>query len=645
MQDIIRLLPDSLANQIAAGEVVQRPSSIVKELLENAIDAKATNISLIIKDSGRTLVQVIDNGIGMSATDARLCWERHATSKIKSTEDLFRINTMGFRGEALASIAAVAQVEMKTKRELDDLGTEIHIEDSEVKKQSVCQSPTGTTIMVKNLFYNVPARRQFLKSNQVEFRHILDEFQRIALAHYGITFSLYHNGNQLYHLNGGSLAQRIVTMFGKGFQTQLVPMKEDTDLVSFMGYVGRPESSKKQRGEQFFFVNNRFIKSGYLQHAVFSAYEELIPDGTFPFFAIFITIDPTKVDVNVHPTKQEIKFEDEKIIYNYLRVSSRHALGQYLIRPLLDFDSEQSIEQGLNNNLSTSPNESKIEHNFYEPPKRDSTSFEGLNMQGGSRKKDDPNLKYWESLYQINKGEPKQHLSGEEDDDDEEEFDVLPSKNNFDEHERLGSKANADNPLFSNSLDWESVLSESKEPMQVGGRFIVLSIRQGLLVIDQKSAHERILFDHYVASVKNKQVATQQLLFPVSLRFTVQESEELEGLVPLLQSFGVDISRLGNQAFVINGLPPELKLGSEEMFIKAILARSLLDIDVENELIEQMALTLAQSASVSRGQLLHVDEMKDISQRLFESSNILKSPSGKKIWHLITPDQLEFSFN
>ncbi len=644
MQDIIRLLPDSLANQIAAGEVVQRPSSIVKELLENAIDAKATNISLIIKDSGRTLVQVIDNGIGMSATDARLCWERHATSKIKSTEDLFRINTMGFRGEALASIAAVAQVEMKTKRDLDDLGTEIHIEDSEVKKQTICQSPTGTSIMVKNLFYNVPARRQFLKSNQVEFRHVLDEFQRIALAHYGITFSLYHNGNQLYHLSGGSLAQRIVTMFGKGFQTQLVPMKEDTDLVSFMGYIGRPESSKKQRGEQFFFVNNRFIKSGYLQHAVFSAYEELIPDGSFPFFAIFITIDPTKVDVNVHPTKQEIKFEDEKIIYNYLRVCSRHALGQYLISPLLDFDGEQSIEHGLTNNSQAIPNESKIEHNFYENPKRESKSFDGLKMQGGSHKKEDPNLKYWESLYQINKNEPKPNLDTEED-DGEEEFDVVPSKNNFDEHERLGSKVNADNPLFSSPLDWSAIVSESNDPMQIGGRFIVLSVRQGLLVIDQKSAHERILFDHYVTSVKNKQVATQQLLFPVSLRFTIQESEELDSLVPLLQSFGVDISRLGNQAFVINGLPPELKLGSEEMFIKSILARSLLDIDVENELIEQMALTLAQSASVSRGQLLHTDEMKDIVQRLFESSNMLKSPSSKKIWNLITPDQLEFFFN
>ena len=338
MADVIQLLPDSIANQIAAGEVIQRPASVVKELMENAIDAGSTSVKLVVKDAGKTLIQVIDNGSGMSETDARMCFERHATSKIRKANDLFSLVTKGFRGEAMASIAAIAQVEMRTRLEGQDLGTKIIIEGSEVKKQEACQSPQGSTISVKNLFYNVPARRKFLKSNPVEMRYIMDEFQRLAIAHSDIFFSLHHNNVELFHLPPGSLRQRVVGVLGTNTNKKLVPLKEDTEILNLSGFVGKPEFAKKTRGEQLFFVNNRFIKSSYLNHAVMTAYEELLPKDTFPLYVIFIEIDPTRIDINVHPTKQEIKFDDERLVYNYLKVAVRHSLGQYSIMPTLDFE-------------------------------------------------------------------------------------------------------------------------------------------------------------------------------------------------------------------------------------------------------------------------------------------------------------------
>ena len=343
MSDIIQLLPDSIANQIAAGEVIQRPASAVKELLENAIDAGATEIQLVLKEAGKLLIQVVDNGKGMSDTDARMSFERHATSKIKNANDLFALTTMGFRGEALASIAAIAQVELKTRQEGQELGTKIIIEGSKVLSQEPCQCQVGTSISIKNLFFNVPARRNFLKSNSVENRHIIDEFSRVALANSNVFFSLHHNQNELYHLPIGNLRQRIVGVLGNNGNKKLVPMSEETDVVKFSGFVSKPEYAKKTRGEQFFFVNNRFIKSGYLHHAIMNAYEDLLPENSYPLYVIFMELDPKIIDVNVHPTKQEIKFEDEKIIYNYLRVATRHALGQYSITPTLDFDQDPHI--------------------------------------------------------------------------------------------------------------------------------------------------------------------------------------------------------------------------------------------------------------------------------------------------------------
>ena len=340
MSDIIRVLPDSIANQIAAGEVVQRPASAVKELIENAIDAGADKVQLIVKDAGKSLLQVIDNGCGMSVTDARMCFERHATSKIRKAEDLFAIRTMGFRGEAMASIAAIAQVELKTRRHEDELGTCICIEGSEVVSQEHVSSPAGTSISVKNLFYNTPARRNFLKGNPVEMRHIIDEFQRVALAHPEIFFTLHHDGNEVFHLPKGSLKQRIVHLFGNTYNQKLVPVEEETTIIDLKGYIGKPEFAKKTRGEQFFFVNNRFIKDPYLNHAVLTAYEELLPSDSYPLYALFIEIDPSKIDINVHPTKTEIKYQDEKALYAIIRSAVKRSLGKYNITPTLDFNQE-----------------------------------------------------------------------------------------------------------------------------------------------------------------------------------------------------------------------------------------------------------------------------------------------------------------
>ncbi|MFT6320836.1 MAG: DNA mismatch repair protein MutL, partial [Granulosicoccus sp.] len=357
MADVIQLLPDSIANQIAAGEVIQRPASVVKELMENSIDAGSTQIKLIIKDAGKTLIQVIDNGCGMSETDARMSFERHATSKIREAKDLFAIKTMGFRGEAMASIAAIAQVEMKTRKHNEDVGVRLMMEGSEIKSQEPCQCNAGTSISIKNLFYNVPARRNFLKTTTVEMRHIIDEFQRVALANPDIFFSLHHNGTEVFHLPESNLRQRIVNIFGQHSNKKLVPVLEETEALSLEGFVGKPEFAKKTRGEQFFFVNRRFIKSGYLNHALMGAYEDVLAKDTYPLYVIFIEIDPARIDINVHPTKQEIKFDDERLVYNYLKVSVRHALGQYSITPTLDFDQEQILNNHPLPNMSDSRRE------------------------------------------------------------------------------------------------------------------------------------------------------------------------------------------------------------------------------------------------------------------------------------------------
>ena len=405
MADIIQLLPDAIANQIAAGEVIQRPASVVKELLENAIDAGSTEIKLIVKDAGKSLIQVIDNGCGMSETDARMCFERHATSKIRKAKDLFAIRTMGFRGEAMASIAAIAQVEMRTRKHNEDLGTRIVIDGSEIKTQEACQCTVGTNFSIKNLFYNVPARRNFLKTTTVEMRHVLDEFQRVALANPDIFFSLHHNGTEVFHLPSSNLRQRIVNLFGNNSNKKLVPVSEETDALKLEGFIGKPEFSKKTRGEQFFFVNNRFIRSAYLNHAIVTAYEQLLPTNHYPLYIIFIEIDPARIDINVHPTKQEIKFEDERLVYNYLKVSVRHALGQYSITPTLDFDLEPGLS-GINNNSTpqtSSYTPDTIESSSNTSPRLSSKRGETFESFTSNRNNPTPlessNLKNWKNAY------------------------------------------------------------------------------------------------------------------------------------------------------------------------------------------------------------------------------------------------------
>ena len=401
MADIIQLLPDAIANQIAAGEVIQRPASVVKELLENAIDAGSTEIKLIVKDAGKSLIQVIDNGCGMSETDARMCFERHATSKIRAAKDLFAIRTMGFRGEAMASIAAVAQVEMRTRKHNEDLGTRIVIEGSEIKTQEACQCTVGTSFSIKNLFFNVPARRNFLKTTTVEMRHVLDEFQRVALANADIFFSLHHNGTEVFHLPSSNLRQRIVNLFGNNSNKKLVPVSEETDALKLEGFIGKPEFSKKTRGEQFFFVNNRFIKSGYLNHAIVTAYEQLLPANHYPLYIIFIEIDPSRIDINVHPTKQEIKFEDERLVYNYLKVSVRHALGQYSITPTLDFDLEPGLSgiKGTQTPSYTSEILESASNNSPKPSKRGETFESFTSNKNNPTSRESSNLKNWKNAY------------------------------------------------------------------------------------------------------------------------------------------------------------------------------------------------------------------------------------------------------
>ena len=407
MPDIIQLLPDHIANQIAAGEVIQRPASAVKELLENAVDAGATEIQLIIQDAGKQLLQVIDNGKGMSETDARMAFERHATSKIKEIEDLFRIKTMGFRGEALASIAAVAQVELKTKRAEDTAGTFIEIENSVVKKQEPIAAPTGTSIAMKNLFFNVPARRNFLKSNAAEMRHIVDEFIRVAMAYPDIFFSLSANGQQLFHLEKGTLKQRIVQILGNQYNSKLVTVQEQTDYMNIRGFIGKPETAKKTRGDQYFFVNNRFIKSAYLNHAVASAFQEMIATDSFPTYVLFIDLEPSQVDVNVHPTKQEIKFEDEKIVYAFVQSAVKHALAQFSITPTLDFDLDPGIQQldAVSKPFTEQKKNEASASSLYQT----FTQKHAAHKIDPSYKSDATNrsdLKHWKDFYEAGKKEP-----------------------------------------------------------------------------------------------------------------------------------------------------------------------------------------------------------------------------------------------
>ena len=635
MSDIIQLLPDAIANQIAAGEVIQRPASVVKELMENAIDAGADQIQLIIKDSGKSLIQVIDNGCGMSETDARMCFERHATSKLRQADDLNHIRTMGFRGEAMATIAAIAQVELKTRRYADELGVRLVMEGSVLKSQEPCQCPPGTSIGVKNLFFNVPARRNFLKSNSVEMRHILDEFQRIALAHPDLFFGLHHNDSETYHLPSGNTRQRLVGIFGSTYNQRLVPVTEDTDVLEVSGFVGKPEFAKKSRGEQYFFVNRRYIKSGYLHHAVMTAFEELIVKGTQPLYVLFLQIDPARIDVNVHPTKQEIKFDDEKLVYNYLKVAVRHALGQYSVTPSLDFEQEGSFSATRlapdNRSSYFDTIESEATANRSGGSRNTSGGGEGgsSGLTVGSSQRDRHNLENWQKLYED--------LGNS---DESPTFPELP--------EEVGGMITIESQFSERHEDGSLVapgFREIKEPYQLHNRYIVNSIKSGFLLIDQQAAHERILYEKYLSTLNTQQAASQGQLFAQTLELNPADAVLLTEMLPQLNLLGFDIETFGQNAFVINGLPAEISgKQNEEAIIDQLISQYRSQLDLKLDARENIARAMARSAATKRGQSLTVPEMQLLINQLFACENPLRSPAGKACLLTFNLDDLERQF-
>jgi DNA mismatch repair protein MutL len=620
MPDIIRLLPDALANQIAAGEVVQRPASVVKELLENSIDAGSNKIQLIIKDAGKTLIQVVDNGKGMSDTDARLCFERHATSKISSTDDLFAIRTFGFRGEALASIAAVAQVEMKTRRTEDEIGTLIRIEGSELKVQEPVNTPVGTNFSVKNLFFNVPARRNFLKSNPVEMRHILDEFHRVALAYPSIGFSLYQNDMEIFNMPSEKLSRRIISLFGQNYKEQLIPCQEETDLVKITGYIGKPENAKRTRGDQFFFVNNRFIKNNYLHHAVVHAFDNLLPDDTFPFYVLFIEIDPKHIDVNVHPTKTEIKFDDEKTIYAIIRAAVKKALATHNIAPPLDFEQDINFSLGQ----TSSGFQSFPSNRDYEPD-RGNDSFKSVRFPSSSNPLEGKNRDNWEQLYQSFENEEKPKT-----------FETI----------RLESAVNTKSEERNVSLNKDLLYNENQSTFQLHQKYIVTQVKSGMLVVDQQAAHERILYEKYLNMLQNKFGASQQFLFPLKIELSHSDFALVMEMEEEIKSLGFVFSVFGNNTIVVNGIPADISSGNEKDLFEGLIEqfknnRDELSIDRK----ENLARSLAKRASLKPGTRLTLLEMNTLIDQLFACKNPNYAPNGNHTIVLLDMNRIEKFFN
>lgn len=613
MPDIIHLLPDSVANQIAAGEVVQRPASAVKELMENSLDAGSTHIKLHVKDAGKTLIQVIDNGCGMSETDARMSFERHATSKIKKADDLYAIRTMGFRGEAMASIAAIAQVELKTKRIEDEVGVHILIEGGEIKSQEVCTCPDGTTISVKNLFFNVPARRNFLKNDSVELRHIIDEFQRVAIPNPHIAFSLHHNNTEVFHLEKGALKQRIMGIFGNSYNNRLVPVEENTSIVNIKGFVIKPEFAKKTRGEQFFFLNKRFIRNSYLHHAVQTAFEELLPKDSHASYFLMLEVDPKTIDINIHPTKTEVKFEDEKAVYAFLRSAIKKSLGQFNITPSIDFNQESHLY-----NMPLKPVDGIIRQPTikvnpdYNPFKNDTPK----DYKPSSRELS--NHSNWEQLYtkhttkqpqfEIKKEEETQHII---------------------------------------DTDWDNEFHESTKKLtyQLHNRYILSHIKTGFIVIDQQGAHERILYERMLDAFEKNQSATQQELFPKTLELNAADFALVKELQEEIKGLGFDIREFGKNTFVIHGVP-----AATVNYESSALLEGLLENFKQNQQElklnkrENIARSMARNMSVKSGKALSQEEMNSLIDELFACKMPYSTPGGKPTVSTFSLEELDKRF-
>lgn len=629
MSDIIHLLPDSIANQIAAGEVIQRPASVVKELVENAIDAGATQIQILIKDAGKTLVQVIDNGKGMSETDARMAFERHATSKISKADDLFSLHTMGFRGEALASIAAVAQVELRTHQKGADLGTRLEIFGSQLQHIEEDACPEGSIFSVKNLFYNVPARRKFLKTNDTEFRNIITEFERIALVNPSVSMSLYHNDTEIFNLPESGLRQRIVNVYGKNLNQKLLSVEAESSLVSINGFVGKPETAKKRGALQYFFVNGRFMKHPYFHKAVMQAYDQLIPAGEMPSYFIYFNLDPATIDVNIHPTKTEIKFENEQPIWQILLAAVRETLAKSSAIPTIDFDVEGAIDIPVYNpEKKISGNESpKVQiRSEYNPFKREVTPSD-------TRPSFD-----WTELYQSFEADRSAVLPDEEI-VEKKIGSAIPIEKEIIEKPVQPAEEKV---LFANT----SVQPVTKPCFQYKNRYLVTTLKSGMAIIDQHRAHLQILFEQYQKSIRQQKAASQQMLFPAIVDFTPAEETILPLLLEDLSYSGFDLSNLGGGSYSINGIPDGMEGVDCVTLLKDIVAKAIDTGCKGNEAIGDMiAFSLASAQAIPAGKVLSPEEMDHLLASLFLCSNMNLTPDGKTILSMLTDDELESRFH
>ena len=602
MSDIIQLLPDHVANQIAAGEVVQRPASVVKELLENAIDAGATSIKLLLKDAGKTLIQVIDDGKGMSPTDARLSFERHATSKIKDAQDLFNINTKGFRGEALASIAAVAHVELKTKQNNEQLGTHIKIEGSKITYQEVVSTAKGSSVSVKNLFFNIPARRNFLKSDTIETRHIVDEFQRVALTHPAIAFLLHHNGNEVYNLKESNLRKRIVAVFGAKMNEKLVPIDEKTDLITVEGFVAKPEFSKRKRGEQFFFVNDRFIKSSYLNHAVVNAFDGLLEKGSHPSYFLYLKVPTSSIDINIHPTKTEIKFENEKDIYAILRATVKHSLGQYNVAPVLDFNRDSTLDTPykFNSKATASTPKIAVDPNF-NPFKTEQKSYQPKEV---SFQKQSQN---WESLYTS--------------------VETVETTNQ--------------EQLFN-----QEETTETGKTFQIQKKYLLSSIKSGMVLINQNLAHQRVLYEEFLESITVNEAISQQLLFPVHISFSKADIEMIETMKSDLENTGFVFDSITDEAVVIKGIPTSITESKIAILLEQLLEDMKIEVPESSfSHFDVMAKSFAKSLAIKTGTTLSNKEQENLVNNLFSCKEPTAAPSGKATFKTLTIKEIDAIFN
>ncbi len=618
MSDIIQLLPDSVANQIAAGEVIQRPASVVKELVENALDAGATEITIHIKDAGKTLVQISDNGCGMSPTDARMSFERHATSKISSANDLFCIRTMGFRGEALASIAAIADVELRTKRMDDEVGTFIHIIGSEVKAQEPVGCNNGTNFSIKNLFYNVPARRKFLKANTTELKHIIWEIQRIALPNQEIKLALFHNNSPVYDLPKSNHRKRIVDVFGKSLNQSLVTVSEDTSILKINGFVGQPKFARKTMGEQFFFVNGRYMRHPYFHKAVMKAFEQLLSPDTFPSYFLFLETDPADIDINVHPTKTEIKFENDRAIWQIIHAAVRESLGKHNVVPSIDFDQSGNIDIPIPHKQGDRVVFPDIQINpdynpFNTERQTPSGSYSPLKATFSEKK----NLEHWEDLY-----------------------------------EGTQLKLKSEPEIRNNFTSADDIYSETSEPfsgkkiLQLKQKYILTPVKSGLMVIDQKRAHERILYEQFMEVLKSETVASQQQLFPQTIELNPADSVLLKNILDDLMSLGFDIREFGKDTFIINGTPGVLDVSSPELIVEKLLEEfKNSPVDARTKAKEQIAISLAKASSMDYGTNLKQEEIDHLIDNLFACSTPNFTPDGKKVLTIFPTEDIEKSFS